>query len=236
VGAVTVEEVMELATGRYIDFLGVEIVDLDAPELPSKVLDVATERMFAEPSILEMIAAVLQALQQYERAGSFAPSAALEAAEAVPEAPVAGKESIAYASAPPSTSEGQEASLPKPAEAAEPTASATVASAVEGIVGEVGSSLSRSVAAGADEVLAPDEPAIALQEGVVPEDTARAVSSEIQEAEEGVGAALLQGAASGEAQTLELACTTWAATSESGNDTEDDEESATRNTFERGLN
>jgi hypothetical protein len=107
---------------------------------------------------------------------------------------------------------------------------------VEGIVGEVGSSPSRSVAAGADEVLAPDEPAIALQEGVVPEDTARAVSSEIQEAEEGVGAALLQGAASGEAQTLELACTTWAATSESGNDTEDDEESATRNTFERGLN
>jgi hypothetical protein len=51
-----------------------------------------------------------------------------------------------------------------------------------------------------------------------------------------VGAALLQGAASGEAQTLELACTSWTATSESGDDAEDDEKVAARNTLERGLN
>jgi hypothetical protein len=48
-GAVTVEEVMEMATSWYIDFLGIGIVDLEAPELPSKALDAAEERMFAEP-------------------------------------------------------------------------------------------------------------------------------------------------------------------------------------------
>jgi hypothetical protein len=62
----------------------------------------------------------------------------------------------------------------------------------------------------------------------------RATSTEIQGAEE-AGAALLQGAASGEARALELACTSWAATSGSGNDTEDDEEVATCNTLECGL-
>jgi hypothetical protein len=47
---------------------------------------------------------------------------------------------------------------------------------------------------------------------------------------------LLPGAASGEAQTREPACISWAATSESGDDVEDDEEVAVCNTLERGLN
>jgi hypothetical protein len=111
VGAVTVEEVMELATSRYIDLPGVGIVDLDAPELPSKVLDVTTERMFAEPSILEMIVSVSRALHHYDRASGFALPAASGAAEAVSEASAAGTESVADASMPPPTSEGQEASL-----------------------------------------------------------------------------------------------------------------------------
>jgi hypothetical protein len=46
---------------------------------------------------------------------------------------------------------------------------------------------------------------------------------------------LLQGAAGGEAQTLELAYTSWAATSGLGVDSEDDEEVTARNTLERGL-
>jgi hypothetical protein len=46
----------------------------------------------------------------------------------------------------------------------------------------------------------------------------------------------LQGAASGEAQPLELTCSSWAATSEFDDDVEDDEEVAARNTLERGLN
>jgi hypothetical protein len=62
-----------------------------------------------------------------------------------------------------------------------------------------------------------------------------ATSPEIQEAEEGTGAALLQGVASGEAQSLELSCTPWVATFEAGDDAEDDEEAAACNTLKCGL-
>jgi hypothetical protein len=58
VSTVTVEEVMELATSQYIDFPGVGVIDLEAPQLPENVLDVAMERMFAELSIMETIASV----------------------------------------------------------------------------------------------------------------------------------------------------------------------------------
>jgi hypothetical protein len=58
----------------------------------------------------------------------------------------------------------------------------------------------------------PDEPAAAVQDRVAPETTTRASSPKIQEAE-GTGASLSQGVAGGEAQALELACTSWAATS-----------------------
>jgi hypothetical protein len=126
---------MELATGRYIDFPGVRVIDLEAPQLSGKVLDVATERMFVEPSILETIASVSQALHQYERAGSFASSAATEAAQTVLEESATGTESVADASVPPPTSEGQEASLPQPAEAAEATAAAAASGAA--IDGEI---------------------------------------------------------------------------------------------------
>jgi hypothetical protein len=47
---------------------------------------------------------------------------------------------------------------------------------------------------------------------------------------------LLQGAASGEARALKLGCTSWAATFETGDDTEDDEDDVAHNTLERGLN
>jgi hypothetical protein len=99
-GAVTVEEVMELAMCRYIDFPGVGVIDLKAPQLLEKVLDVATERMFAEPSIMETIASVSQALEQYEPTSGFARSAVPKAAETVPEESAAGTESVADASAP----------------------------------------------------------------------------------------------------------------------------------------
>jgi hypothetical protein len=101
---------------------------------------------------------------------------------------------------PPPTSEGHEASLPQLAEAAETTAATAAATgAVEGVVAEAGSSPSRLVATGADEVRVPDEPTAALQERVAPEDRTRTASPEIQDVEEGAGAALLQGAASSEA-------------------------------------
>jgi hypothetical protein len=46
VGAASIEEVMDLATCRYVDFLGIGIVDLDTSELPSndrKMLEVACD-------------------------------------------------------------------------------------------------------------------------------------------------------------------------------------------------
>jgi hypothetical protein len=103
-------------------------------------------------------------LHQYEHAGGFAPSAAPEATETVSEESAAGTESVADASVPPRTSEGQEASLPQLAEVAETTTVAAATGTAGGVVGEAGSPPSRLVAAGADEVRVPDEPADALQE------------------------------------------------------------------------
>jgi hypothetical protein len=107
-GTVTVEEVIEFATCQYIDFPGVRVIDLEAPQLLEKVLEVVTEQMFAEPSIMETIASVSKALHEYERAGGFAPHTTPGSSEAVPEAPAAGMESAADASAPPPTSESRE--------------------------------------------------------------------------------------------------------------------------------
>jgi hypothetical protein len=87
VGVVTVEEMMELAMCRYIDFPGIGVIDLEAPQLPEKVLEMATERMFVEPSIMEMIASVSEVLHDYERAGGFAPATAAEMAEGAFEVP-----------------------------------------------------------------------------------------------------------------------------------------------------
>jgi hypothetical protein len=232
IDAVTVEEVMELATCRYIDFPGVEVIDLEAPQLLEKVLEVVTERMFTEPSIMDTIASVSKALQEYERASGFAPTAAVEATDATLKAPASNMEPTADASAPPPASESREASLPQSVEAAEAPATIAETSAAEAVVGEAGSSPPRPVAAGADEVRALDEPATAVEERAAPKGSARAASPEIQEVEE-TGASLSQAAGSGEAWALELACTPWAAIFGSGNDSE---EVAARNTLERGLN
>jgi hypothetical protein len=62
----------------------------------------------------------------------------------------------------PPTSEGREVSLSQPAEVTGTTAAAAVTGATEGVVGAAGSSPSRPVAAGADEVRASDEPATVL--------------------------------------------------------------------------
>jgi hypothetical protein len=79
-----------------------------------------------------------------------------------------------------------------------------------------------------------DETATVVQESAVPETMTRATTPEIQEAEE-TGASLSQGAVGGEAQTLELECTSWAATSGLDADSEGDEEAAARHTLERGM-
>jgi hypothetical protein len=105
----------------------------------------------------------------------------------------------------------------------------------EAVVGEAGSSPPHLVVAEANEVRALDEPVDAIQEQAAPEGMERVASPEIQEVEE-TGASLSQGAASGEVRGLELACTPWATVFGSGDDSEDDEEVAARNTLERGMN
>jgi hypothetical protein len=217
---------------------GIWTIDLDTPELLSnnqEMLEVAMEQMFVEPSILQTIASVTSALRQYEGASGSVPPAAPEVAEGVLEEPSASAESAPVVSAPSPTREDQGAFLPQPAEAVASAPTAAVASVAEGVVGEAGPSSPRPVAASAEEVLMPGDPAAAPQERFAPKGTTRATSPKIQEAEEDTGATLLQGAMSGEAQTLELSCTSWAATFEFGDDAEDDEEVAARNTLDRRL-
>jgi hypothetical protein len=127
-------------------------------------------------------------------------------------------------------------SLPQFAEAAEALASVAEAGAVEAVVGEEGSSPPRPVAADTEDVetRVPNESAAAVQELTASETVTRAASREIQEVEE-TRAPLSQGVVGGEAETLELACTSWAATSGLSINSEDDEEVAARNTLERGL-
>jgi hypothetical protein len=70
--SLTLEEMMDLETCRYIDLPGVEVIDLEAPQLPEKDYGAAAERRSNEPTIMETIASVSKALQEYERAGGFA--------------------------------------------------------------------------------------------------------------------------------------------------------------------
>jgi hypothetical protein len=60
--ALTTEEVMEMATCRYINFPGVGVIDLKVPQLPEKVYEVVLERMFKQPMIMETITSVLKVL------------------------------------------------------------------------------------------------------------------------------------------------------------------------------
>jgi hypothetical protein len=99
--ALTGEEMMDLATCRYIDFPGVRVIDLEEPQLSEKEYEVATEWRFNEPTIMEMIVSVSKALQDYERTGGFASATAADAEDAALAAPVAHMESTADASAPP---------------------------------------------------------------------------------------------------------------------------------------
>jgi hypothetical protein len=77
--ALTTEEMMELATCWYVDFPGVGVIDLEAPQFPKRVYEVVAERMFNEPTIMETIASVSKELQEYERAGGFASTVAADA-------------------------------------------------------------------------------------------------------------------------------------------------------------
>jgi hypothetical protein len=185
----------------YVDFPDIGTNDLNAPELPRndrEMLEVATEQMFAEPSILDTIASVTSALHQCEGVGGSALLAASEAAEGVLEESTTGTEPAVVMSPPSPAREGTSASLPQPVGVVVAAPATSVVGVAEGVVGEAGPSSPHPFAAAAEEVLVPSQPTEAPQECVVPEATTGATSPEIQEAEEGSGAALSQGAASGE--------------------------------------
>jgi hypothetical protein len=179
--ALTTEEVLELVTCRYIDFPGVRVIDLEAPQLPEKVYEVASERMFNELTIMETITSVSKVLQEYGCAGDFAPDVAAEAEDAILEAPSTHVGLTADKSAPPPTIESRDASLPQSVEAAEAPASVAEAGAAEAVAEDEGSSSPRPVAADAGDVEphAPDEPAASAQELIAPKTMTRAASPEI---------------------------------------------------------
>jgi hypothetical protein len=177
--SLTVEEVMELATCRYIDFPGVGVINLEAPQLPEKVLEVAMERMFAKPSIMDMIASVSKALQEYERAGGFAPVIAAEAMDVALEASATSSGPTADAPTPPPASGGRRHLSPSRRKLLKLQLPPQQRPAWLRLLSD---KLDR-------RRLALGEPATAAQEQAAPEGTARVASPEIQEVEE-TGASL----------------------------------------------
>jgi hypothetical protein len=234
--ALTAEEVMKLATCRYIDFPGIGVNDPEVPQLPKKVYEVEAERMFNETTIMETIASVSKALQEYERAGGFTPAVASDATETALAAPEAHVELTTDVPVLAPVNEGREASPPQLVETAEAPAPVAEADAAEAVVVAEGSSPPRTVAVEAEGVEArvPGELVTVVQESATPGTMTRVASPEILEAEE-TGASLSQGATSCEARTLELACASWAVTSGLDANSEDDEEVAACHTLECGM-
>jgi hypothetical protein len=185
---------------------------------------------------METITSVSRALQEYECAGGFASAAETDTEDTAIAARVAHVEPTEDASILPQVNEGREASPPQSVEPAGPPALVEESGAAEAVVGGEGTSPPPPVAAGAEgiETLVLDEPATIAQESTVPKMMTRATTPEIQEAEE-TGASLSQGTVGGEARTLELACTSWAATSGLDADSEGDEEAVMRHTLEHGM-
>jgi hypothetical protein len=186
--------------------------------------------------IMETITSVSKALQEYERVSGFASAVATNAEDAALATPSARVEPTEDASTPPHVDESQEASPSRSVEAAETPAPVVKPVSAEAVVGVEGTSPPGLVAVEIEGVEARvlDEPVAVAQESAVPEAVARATTPEIQVTEE-MGASLSQGAACGETRTLELACTSWAATSRLDANSEDDKEAAARHTLERGM-
>jgi hypothetical protein len=175
-----VEEMMDLETCQYIDFPGVGVIDLEAPQLPEKEYEVTAERRSNEPMIMETIVSVSKALQEYKRAGGFAKAAVTDAGNTVLAAPATNMEPSADASVPPRVDECREASPSQLVEATETPAPVAKPVSAEAVVGEEGTSSPDLVAAEAEgaETRVPGEPAAVAQESAVPEMVARATTPE----------------------------------------------------------
>jgi hypothetical protein len=184
--SLTVDEMMDMETCRYIDFPGVGVIDLEVPQLLEKEYEVAVERRSNEPTIMETIVSVSKALQEYERAGGFASAVVADAENVALAAPAAREETREDASAPSHVDEGREASPPQPVEATKTPAPVTKLVSTEAVVGEEGTSSPGPVAVEVEGVEARvlDELTAIAQESAVLETMARATTLEIQVAEE----------------------------------------------------
>jgi hypothetical protein len=185
---------------------------------------------------METVTSVLKALQEYESASGFAPAAAEDTEDVVLAAPAARVEPTEDVTAPPHVDECREASLPGLAEAAETSAPVAKPVSAGAVAGEEETSPPCPVVVEVKDVAARalDKPAAVMQELAVPETVTKTTTPEIQVAEE-IGASLSQGAAGGDARTLELACSSWATTTGLDTDSEDDEEATARHTLECGM-
>jgi hypothetical protein len=77
----TTEEVMELATCRYIDFPGIGVIDLEGPHYSEKGYEAAEERRSNTPTIKETLTSVSKALQEYKSVADFSSTTGAEAAD-----------------------------------------------------------------------------------------------------------------------------------------------------------
>jgi hypothetical protein len=176
----TAEEVMELATFRYIDFSGVRVIDLEAPNTQRSGL----KRQRSGCPMRQRSGRRLprcKALQEYECAGGFSSAVGAEAADAALVVPVDLAEPTVGASVQLEIDGGLEAPPPEPAEVTDAPAPVAEAGASKAIVGEEASSPPRPVAADAEsvEVRIPDEPAAVAQGSVAPKTATRNACSEI---------------------------------------------------------
>jgi hypothetical protein len=164
--SLTIEEMMDLETWWYIDFPGVGVIDLEAPQLPEKEYEVAAKLRPNEPTIMEMIVSVSKALQEYELVSGFASAAAADAEDVTLTTLAAREEPRGDASAPPHVNEGREASPPRLVEAVETSAPVVKSVSAKAVVGEERTSPPDLVAIKAEGVEARvlDKPATVAQE------------------------------------------------------------------------
>jgi hypothetical protein len=179
--SLTVEEMMDLETCRYIDFPSVWVIDLEVPQLPEKEYEVVAEWRSNEPTIMETIASVLKAPQEYERAGGVASAAATDAEDVALAAPAARMEPTKDASAPPYVDEGREASPAQLVETAETPTPVPDPGMAEPVIRKEGTSPPHLVAVEVEgvEACAPDESAAIEQESAIPVMVARDTTPEI---------------------------------------------------------
>jgi hypothetical protein len=98
--AVPAEDVENMSMSRYLTIPGIGTIDLDAAELPSnyrEILEAVTERVFADPSPLDVVMLGLPEPRQDREVNGSASFVAPEAAEGVLGESAIGTESAAIA-------------------------------------------------------------------------------------------------------------------------------------------